>query len=438
MRFRLMLALFISCVLLTSLAIAGDDLGPTRTNMKYILKSVSAEIAKNYYDPNLKGLDWKALTDEARGKIDKAKNIQEMQAAVFELLERLDDSHTFYMRPQMTEEPVYGFDIKPFGDEIRVYDIARKGAAQTAGLRVGDRVHQMQGYEIDRSNVVKLLTYTRSLYAVSPLELLVTRPGEGPITISIKPQIERHSLVQDRFNRYAELWSFVTEKGKYDPDYEKKYLTYKAGVKDGIGYVEIKEFDEPEFLKGQLEKASDGQALILDLRNCPGGYQATLLAFASRFEPEETVMGETVGRKKTEPLKIHGSRNPIAKPMVIMVDSTSASAAEMLARHLQRTKGAIVVGDITAGMVESAIELDLGVGGAMVTDYGVGVSTSRVVLTGGEELEHKGVTPDVKCLPTQQDMAADRDTCLDVAFKVAKEAVQKKKPAAPTAVTAAK
>src|SRR4051812_5230129 len=106
--------LICSILLLGSLSWA-DDLGPTRANMKHILKSVSSEVANGFYDPSLKGLDWKALTEEAKVKIEKAKNVQEMQAAIFELIERLDDSHTFYMPPWMTEEPVYGFDIKPYG-----------------------------------------------------------------------------------------------------------------------------------------------------------------------------------------------------------------------------------------------------------------------------------------------------------------------------------
>jgi carboxyl-terminal processing protease len=423
-------------VLLGSFAWAGDDLGPTRSNMKLIVKNVSNEIAKNFYDPNLKGLDWKALTEEAKQKIDKAANVQQMQAAIFELVERLDDSHTIYIRPMMTEEPIYGFDIKPFGDEIRVYDIARNGAAQKAGLKLGDRVHQLQGYEIDRTNMIRLLIYTRTLYAVSPIELLVTRPGEkGPITISIKPQIERHGIVLDRYTRYSELWSFVTERGKWDPDFEKKYLTYTAESQNKVGYVEVKEFgyEKEDFLKALVGKVRDSEALILDLRDCPGGYLKTLLSFAGLFEPTDTVMANEVGRKKTEPMKIPGSRNPVTVPIVVMVDSSTASASEMLARHLQLTKGAIVIGDKTAGMVTTALSFEEEIGVGYATDYGIGIAVSRVVFPGGEELEHKGVIPDVKCIPTQQDMQTGHDTCREMAYKVAKEAARKKAAPAPVA-----
>jgi hypothetical protein len=42
--------------------------------MKSILKVVSNDIQKNFYDPTLKGLDWKALTEQAQQRIENAKS----------------------------------------------------------------------------------------------------------------------------------------------------------------------------------------------------------------------------------------------------------------------------------------------------------------------------------------------------------------------------
>ena len=77
-------------LLVISLALplfASDPLAQSRDNMRSILKNVASETSKNFYDPTLKGLDWKAATEEARRQIDNAKSLAEMQAAVYQLLE---------------------------------------------------------------------------------------------------------------------------------------------------------------------------------------------------------------------------------------------------------------------------------------------------------------------------------------------------------------
>jgi C-terminal processing protease CtpA/Prc len=62
------------------------------------------------------------------------------------------------------------------------------------------------------------------------------------------------------------------------------------------------------------------------------------------------------------------------------------------------------------------------VGAGQVTYYGTSISTARVVFPDGEELEKKGVVPDVMCLPTQTDLRDGKDTCLGKAFALAREA----------------
>src|SRR4051794_14031705 len=103
----------IFCVLLVSTALAGDPLRPTRERFRNVLKSVSADLSKNFHDPTMNGLDWKAATAEARTKIDNATSLNEMEAAIFELTEKLDDSHTFFVPPMNSVEAKYGFEVKP-------------------------------------------------------------------------------------------------------------------------------------------------------------------------------------------------------------------------------------------------------------------------------------------------------------------------------------
>ena len=113
-------------------------------------------------------------------------------------------------------------------------------------------------------------------------------------------------------------------------------------------------------------------------------------------------------------------------PLFILVDSTTASASELFARHLQLERKAVVIGDHTLGAVTEANYLDEEVGAGMVIAYGINVGTAKIVLPGGEILEKKGITPDVNCVPTEDDLREKRDPCLDLAAKLAQDAIAPK------------
>jgi carboxyl-terminal processing protease len=416
---RLTVALI--CVLAFAGPALADDLGSERPIFKMILKNVAGEVSKNFYDAQLKGIDWKAATDEAKRKIDAARSVNEMELAIYQLLEKLDDSHTGFVPPDSAVTAKYGFDAKAYGGEVRVYEVEAKGAADIAGLKVGDRIHQINGFEVERGNIEQLLIYTRKLYQVSTLSLLVNRPDKGIMTIDITPKIVTRSIVQNRESGYNALWALAMDNIE---EWRKKYGTYRYGVQEGVGYFQLREFphEGEDFLKGVAEKTRGSSAVIIDLRGNPGGSVSTLLSFAGLFQATEGPMATEVGRTKSTPMTIKPRRPYFDMPLFVLVDSDTASAGELLARHLQKTRKATVIGDKTSGAVMTSRMYDGEVGAGQVTYYGTSISTARVVFPDGEELEKKGVTPDVTCLPTQAEMRDGKDTCLDKAFALAKEA----------------
>jgi C-terminal processing protease CtpA/Prc len=410
----------LSCLLLANLpALAGDKLSQSRDNMRNILKNVASQTSKNFYDPTLKGVDWKAATDLARQKIDQAKSVNEMEAAVYELLERLDDSHTFFVPPMSTKELKYGFDMKPFGDQIRVYDVDPRGAAAEAGLQVGDRVLQIAGYEAERDKLFSLLAYVRVLYSVSPMKLMVVRPGVKPFEVDITPKVITRPVVVSSSQAFSSLWALVMD------NYQEwmKHSTFHYGTQDGVGYFQVRQFPSEggDFLAGVAEKTQGSKSLIIDLRDSPGGSVDTLLAFAGMFQESDSDMASAIDRKKTKPLRVRAHRPYFGVPIYLLVDSTTASASELFARHLQKTRKAVIIGDHTLGAVTEADYFDEELGAGMVISYGINIGTAKIVLPDGEVLEKKGIAPDVRCIPTQEDMREKRDPCLAMAMKMAKE-----------------
>jgi len=130
-----------------------------------------------------------------------------------------------------------------------------------------------------------------------------------------------------------------------------------------------------------------------------------------------------ISRDKKDEVMAKPKSPNFSAPLFVLIDSHSASAAEVVARVLQIKGRATIVGDRSAGMVNRSRFFG-GRGGAIYTiPYGVAVTVSRAVLPDGQELEDRGVLPDVACVPTEEDLRLSRDPCLEKALILARRAV---------------
>jgi carboxyl-terminal processing protease len=377
-----------------------------------MLKVIAQDVEKNFYDSELHGLDWKALTEETRQRINNAKSNSEMMTAIFLLVDKLQDSHTMFLAPSRAAQPLFGFEAKAFGDEIRIYQIKKNSAAANAGLQLGDRILAINGFPVERKGFDLMLLYYRRLRPVPGLNITYTRGSGQPQTVPVKAKIRQSGMMLD-LTKDFNIWNLLAEymdEERYD----------HAFLFDGdVGYVEVRDFATEEV--GIIYKIPAAKAVIVDLRGNPGGYQDSVLELAGHFEPAPTSMGEWISRKKSEPLKIKFHKPNFSGPMVILVDSRSASAAEMFARHFQRTERAVVMGDHSSGRVNSSLYFSEALGTDRIVPFGVQISVGKVVFPGGEEVEKRGVTPDVTCIPTSEDLHEHRDPCLRQAVSLARK-----------------
>ncbi|MDT7542724.1 MAG: hypothetical protein QOE33_2628 [Acidobacteriota bacterium] len=109
--------------------------------------------------------------------------------------------------------------------------------------------------------------------------------------------------------------------------------------------------------------------------------------------------------------KTRGSKAFTGK-LVVLVDSESGSAAEVLARIVQLEKRGTVIGDRTAGAVMRGRSFDHQSGATLIFYYGSSVSDADLLLPDGHSLEHSGVTPDELMLPRASDLASQSDPVL--------------------------
>jgi C-terminal processing protease CtpA/Prc len=104
--------------------------------------------------------------------------------------------------------------------------------------------------------------------------------------------------------------------------------------------------------------------------------------------------------------------------MVILVDSDSASASEILARVMQLEKRGTVVGDHTAGKVMRSRTNVHQMGVDTVVMYATSVTDADVIMSDGKSLEQVGVTPDETSLPTAENLRARSDPVLSRAAAI--------------------
>lgn len=108
-----------------------------------------------------------------------------------------------------------------------------------------------------------------------------------------------------------------------------------------------------------------------------------------------------------------------AGQLIVLVDSRSSSAAEILARMVQIEHRGIVVGDRSAGRVMGAKFYPLKEGTELVIPFGVEITEEDMIMKDGKSLEKLGVVPDVMLLPTAGDLAEGRDPVLAHAAELA-------------------
>ncbi|HEX6879924.1 MAG TPA: S41 family peptidase [Terriglobales bacterium] len=419
-------ARFLALVLTVSflcMPLFGDQLSENRTTFKLILKAVSHEIEKNYYDPQMRGIDWSAATAEANERIEKAQNVTDMARAIWILTNKLKDSHTGFVPPGRAITFQFGFDAKPIGNEVRVYKIRKGGEAEKAGLKVGDRLLKVNTFSANRASFDDMMFFFRVIANMSVMEIVYQRDNEQPQTIRLQGKQKTEAAILDTERFIDSLWELIRESQR------DEYKWHSANY-DGIGYAQLRSFDEEEdFLLKVIRNSDPSKGLVIDLRDNGGGAEDTLKSVAGHFVSSPTVMFKLQLRKGPEDVVIKPRAPRIEVPVVILVDSETGSAAEMFARFMQLQNHAVVVGDHSSGRVmRSRVSFEQ-VGAGSVIPYLLSITTARVVMADGQALENVGVKPDVECIPLGKDMREEEDACLGKALSLVRKAAGMPEPA---------
>ncbi len=164
-----------------------------------------------------------------------------------------------------------------------------------------------------------------------------------------------------------------------------------------IGYVRLIQFNEPT--ADELSKALDDlqkrgmQALILDLRNNPGGLLNSAVDVCAQFLPPSTKVVSTQGRvasQQRDYATSGGIKERPHFPMAVLVNEGSASGAEIVAGALKDLRRAILVGETTFGKGSVQNVLQLPDGSALR------ITTAKYYTPGKQVIQGNGITPNIR------------------------------------------
>ncbi|CAI8942207.1 S41 family peptidase [Methylocaldum szegediense] len=251
--------------------------------------------------------------------------------------------------------------------------------AQKAGIKAGDLIIRLDDKPVkgmSLNDAVKLMRGEPG----SEIVLTVVREGvEQPLKIKIVRDVIKVKSVKSRL------------------------------LEEGYGYVRITSFqsktgDNVIEAVNELKKKGELKGLVLDLRNNPGGVLNAAVAVSDAFL-ESGLIVYTDGRVEDAKMRFNATPNDILNgaPIVVLINSGSASASEIVAGALQDHRRAIIMGEKTFGKGSVQTILPTSNGGA------VKLTTARYYTPSGRSIQAEGISPDVPISKVKLELASQSE-----------------------------
>ncbi len=252
--------------------------------------------------------------------------------------------------------------------------------AAKAGILSGDQILRINGISTERMDLQDAINVLRG-----PAGAKITFTLLRPSTKEIKEYTLQRAEIKIQSVKGVRL---------LDPELAGPFK---------IGYIRLVQFNEPtadELSKALEELQKQGmQALILDLRNNPGGLLNSAVDVCAQFLPPSTKVVSTQGRVASQQ---HDYSTSGAKkerpnfPMVVLINEGSASGAEIVAGALKDLHRAVLVGETTfgKGSVQNVMQLPDG--------SAVRFTTAKYYTPGKQIIQGNGVTPNIRVAMTTE------------------------------------
>ncbi|HTC31784.1 MAG TPA: S41 family peptidase [Bryobacteraceae bacterium] len=388
-----------------------------RERARQMLRDLRDAMQHHYYDPQYHGIDLEARFKAADTKLQTVTNLGDALIAIAQTLDALKDSHTFFLPPSRNTHREYGYVLQMIGDRCFITAV-RPNRDATEKLAVGDEVLTWQNFTPKRDTLWTMNYIFNGLLSLPVMNFVVRGPDGAPRKVEVSPKVTREKQILD-LNDNNDFWKLVRDEENDEHDNRQRLAEFG----DALLIWKMPEFDltDEEADRLAMKEARKYQTLVVDLRGNPGGYVKTLERMVGDVMDHEVTIATRTGRKddlKPEIAKSRGA-NAFSGKLIVLIDSRSASAAELFARVVQIEHRGTVIGDHSSGSVMESRHYQFHQGADVQIFYGASITEADLIMGDGKSLEHTGVAPDELILPTPADLAAGRDPVLARAAKIA-------------------
>jgi len=325
-------------------------------------------IRESYYDQKYNNQDWSRWEHHYDGKL---KSIDDAHKAIETMLWSLGDPYTRFLDRDAFDEEKSQIEARLFGvgmqlgmnKEHKVVVIApiEGTPASNAGVQPGDEITEVDSKPVKGQSLDQVVKQIRG-------------PINTKVTITFMRKTDKRKVILSR----AEI--------------PIRAVVSTELLPGNIGYIRLDSFISSKAnqeMRKSLQKLSNADGLIIDLRNNPGGLLANAIDIANMFLDKGVIVStiDAEGYKNSQ----MSTNSPVTKqPMVVLINGGSASASEILSGALRDNGRAKLVGQKSfgKGLVQAINKLEDG--------SGINVTIARYLTPNDTDIHKVGIVPDYK------------------------------------------
>ncbi len=348
--------------------------GPTHAAAKSSGSDTSTKQVLNKNDryKNLE-LFQKVLQFVEKNYVDEVKNDDLTLGAIKGMLETLDP-HSNFLTPELYRDVKIdtsgkfggvGLEVAVKDDVLTVLASMEDSPASKAGITPGDKIVKINGESTKGFSLAEAVARMRGSDGTSVKLTLYRKGWSGFKEIELKRQTIKVRTVRSEM------------------------------IEPAFGYIRLSQFNEHaakdvKAAMESLDKKTKLKGLVFDLRSNPGGLLDQAVDVSSLFI-DEGIIVTTEGRDPALKDVRYAKKGMARKdlPLVILINSSTASAAEIVAAALQEHGRAMILGETSFGKGSVQTVIDLG------NDLGLKLTIARYYSPKGVSIQEKGVVPDV-------------------------------------------
>lgn len=362
-------------------------------------------LSKNKIDTTLLNKVQSILQNKYNGDLDYQKM---SEGAASGAVAALGDPYTVFLTEKENKElsddlagelSGIGVEIGQKNGKLTVIAPIDGTPADKAGIRAGDFIAAIDGLDSRTLTIDEAVKKIRGEKGTN-VKLTVVRGSEAPREIEITRDLISVPSVSSEM---------------------------KA---DNIGYIKIRRFGEDTGSEvrqaGQTLRSQGAKALVVDVRDNPGGYLQTAVDVASEFYSSGMVVEERSknAKPKVDNARPGGTLTDI--PVVVLINGGSASASEILAGALNDNDRATLIGEKTygKGSVQEVVCLNNLFLTSKCNGPSLKVTIANWYTPAGVNISKEGIKPEIEVKLTDDDANNGRDPQLDKAVETAKQSIK--------------